>query len=90
MAYCNAAEESEYIREIYMPANMRAWIQKLPYKLREKWQTRANKLLEHKQYWGGFLDIVVFIKWQVRIAADPILEDLQDSNYEKKYNWGRE
>lgn len=56
---CNAMEELEYIKELDMPANMRAVIQKLPYKLREKWRTRANELLEHHQRRACFIDIVV-------------------------------
>lgn len=73
---CNAMEEFEYIKELDMPANMQAVIQKLPYKLREKWQTKASELLECYRLGACFMDIVVFIEQQVRIASDPIFGDI--------------
>lgn len=85
---CNAIEEFEYISELDMPANMQAVVQKLPYKLRERWRTRASELLECYRCRACFMDIVVFIERQVRIASDPIFGDLQDSNYGKQSKVG--
>lgn len=43
---CNAMEELQYLEELSMPANMRILSQKFPYKLREKWRTKANEICE--------------------------------------------
>lgn len=44
---CNAMEELQYLEELSMSANMRILIQKSPYKLREKWRTKASEICEN-------------------------------------------
>ncbi len=39
---CNAMEELHYLDELNMPANMKSIIQRLPYKLREKWRVTQS------------------------------------------------
>lgn len=81
---CTAMEELEYMKELDMPANMRAVVQKLPYKLRERWRTRASDLLESHKRRACFMDIVLFMEKQVKIVSDHIFGDLQDSDYGKQ------
>nr|XP_054593643.1 uncharacterized protein LOC129160669 [Nothobranchius furzeri] len=75
---CNAMEELLYLEELNMPNNLRMLIQKLPYKLREKWRVKANEILERTSQRARFLDVVTFIERQIRITADPIFGDIQD------------
>lgn len=72
----NAIEELQYLEELNMPANMKTVIQKLPYKLREKWRVKACEILDRDNQRACFTDIVKFIELQVRIAADPVFGDI--------------
>ncbi|XP_051793566.1 uncharacterized protein LOC127530551 [Acanthochromis polyacanthus] len=76
---CNAMEDVQYMRELDMPANMRAVILNLPYKLREKWRAAACEILEGSSRRAQFIDIVTFVKHQVKIVSDPIFGDIQNS-----------
>ena len=75
----NAMEELQYLDELNMPANMKMMIQKLPYKLREKWRVRACEILDRDHKRACFMDIVRFIEQQVRIVSDPVFGDIQDA-----------
>lgn len=61
---CNAMEELHYLDELNLPTNMRSIIQRLPYKLREKWREFACEISEIQNHRAGFKDIVNFIKHQ--------------------------
>ena len=76
---CNAMEDIQYMKELDMPANMRAVILKLPYKLREKWRVSACELLENLKRRAQFIDIVIFIEHEVKIVSDPIFGDIQST-----------
>lgn len=75
----NAMEELQYLEELNMPANMRILIQKLPYKLRDRWRAKACDILDRTKQRACFPDIVSFIEQQVRIASDPVFGDIQDT-----------
>lgn len=75
---CNAMEELQYLDEFNMPANMKLIIQKLPYKLREKWRILACEISEMQDCRAGFKD-VNFIEQQVKIISDPVFGDIQDA-----------
>lgn len=76
---CNAMQELRYLDELNMPANMKMIIQKLPYKLREKWRAKACDIFEINGRRAGFKDIVNFIEYQVKIVSDPTFGDIQDT-----------
>ncbi len=76
---CNAMEELQYLEELSMPANMRILIQKCPYKLREKWRTKASEICERTGRRARFPDIVNFIEHQIRIISDPVFGNIQDT-----------
>ena len=76
---CNAMDEIQYMSELNMPANMLTIIKKLPYKLRDKWRTVACDIHEERHHRATFPDIVDFVERQVKIAADPVFGNIQDS-----------
>lgn len=43
---CNAMEELRYLDELNMPANMKIIIQKIPYKLRERWRAKECSIFQ--------------------------------------------
>ena len=63
----------------YMPVNMLTVIKKLPYKLRDKWRTLACDIQERRHHRTTFPDIVGFIECQVKISADPVVGNIQDT-----------
>lgn len=79
----NAMEELKYLEELNMPANMKVLVQKLPYKLREKWRAKSCEILDRNNQRACFTDIVMFIEQQVRIASDPVFGDIQDTPLSK-------
>lgn len=57
---------------------MRLLVQKLSFKLREKWRTKANEIFERTGQRACFPDIVNFIEHQIRIISDPVFGGVQD------------
>lgn len=76
---CNAMQELRYLDELNMPTNMKLVIQKLLYKLRACWRTKACDIYETQGRQAGFKDIVKFIEYQVKILSDPMFGDIHDS-----------
>lgn len=76
----NAMDDPKYLEELNMPANMKILSQKLPYKIRDRWRTKACEILEKTGQRARFLDIVKFIEHQVRINSDPVFGDIQDTS----------
>lgn len=76
---CNAMEELRYLDELNMPANMKTIIQKLPYKLRERWRVVACDIYEINHHRAGFKNIVPFIEQQVKVLSDHVFGDIQDA-----------
>lgn len=79
----NAMEDLLYLEELNMPSNMKILIQKLPYKLREKWRVKACNILDTENRRACFTDIVKFIEQQVRIVSDLVFGDIQDNTLGK-------
>lgn len=75
----NAMKDLQYLEELNMPANIKILSQRLPYKLRDKWRTRACEILEKTGRRARFSDIVEFIERQVRITSDPVFGNIQDT-----------
>ncbi|KAK0131366.1 hypothetical protein N1851_033909 [Merluccius polli] len=76
----NAMDDLRYMEELNMPANIKILSQKLPYKLRDKWRTKACEILEKTGQRARFSDIVKYIEHQVRITSDPVFGDIQDTS----------
>ena len=69
---CNAMEHLTYMDEMNVVSNMKHILQKLPYKLRDKWRNRACQLQEERGHRATFPDLVNFIERQVKILSDPV------------------
>lgn len=80
---CNAMEDLEFMEELDTVANMRSMALKLPYKLRERWRTKAFELQEQRGSKVKMVDLVSFIEKQASIVSDPIFGDIQDSSPSK-------
>lgn len=75
---CNAMEDVQYLHDLDMPSKMLNVIRKLPYKLRDKWRSRACDLQESQKRRAKFSDIVDFIEKQIKILTDPVFGSIQD------------
>ena len=58
-----------------MPANIKILSQKLPYKFRDMWRSKACEILEKMGQIARFHDIVEFIEHRVRISSDLVFGD---------------
>ncbi|KAK0148069.1 hypothetical protein N1851_012226 [Merluccius polli] len=76
---CNVMDDIQYMSELNMPANMLTVIKKLPYKLRDRWRSAACGIQETSHRRATFPDIVSFIERQVKIVADPVFGNIQDT-----------
>lgn len=59
--YCNIMEELEYVQELDLPVYMRSILARLPYKLRERWRSKAHDTIENTGWRAGFSDLMEFI-----------------------------
>ncbi|KAL1277030.1 hypothetical protein QQF64_023703 [Cirrhinus molitorella] len=73
---CNAMEDLEFMEELDTVANLRSIALKLPYKLRERWRTKAFELQEQRGNKVKMVDLVSFIEKQANIVSDPIFGDI--------------
>ena len=71
-------EQLEYMEELDTISNMRNIIFKLPYKLREKWWSRACEIQIQRNTRVRMADLVSFIEKQATIVSDPIFGDMHD------------
>lgn len=76
-------EDLQFMEELDAVANMRSIALKLPYKLRERWRTKAFELQEQRSHKVKMVDLVSFIEKQANIVSDPIFGDIQDSSPSK-------
>ena len=74
----NATEHLTYMDEMNVVSNMKNILQKLPYKLRDKWRNRACQLQEERGHRATFPDLVDFMERQVKILSDPLFGNIQD------------
>ncbi|XP_020556881.2 uncharacterized protein LOC110014410 [Oryzias latipes] len=75
---CNVMTELQHMQELDMPANMKAIISKLPYKMREHWRVTAHEVMERTNNRAHFIDLVAFIERHVKILSDPLFGNIQD------------
>lgn len=76
---CTAMEHLTYMEEMNVASNMKTILLKLPYRLRDKWRSRACQLQEQRGHRARFSDLVDFIERQVKILSDPLFGNIQDA-----------
>ncbi|XP_063070196.1 uncharacterized protein LOC134461298 [Engraulis encrasicolus] len=73
---CNAMDEMCYMEELDTVSTMKGIVGKLPFKLKERWRSKAFDLQQERQSRVRILDLVSFMEDQARIAGDPMFGDL--------------
>lgn len=76
---CNIVRSLPDMTELNTPSNLKLILSKLPYKLRERWRTKACEIQENTQRRARFHHIVEFLEKQARILLDPVFGSIQDS-----------
>ena len=76
---CTAMEQLEYMEELDTISNMRNIIFKLPYKLREKWHSKACEVQVQRNTRVRMADLVTFIEKQATIVSDPAFGEIHNS-----------
>lgn len=77
---CNVMGDLQYMQELDLPTNMRMIISKLPYKLREKWRSKAYEIMESSQERAHFDHLVRFLEKHVKMLSDPIFGDIDGAS----------
>lgn len=77
---CNAMQDLEYryLEELEIPSNLRLIASKLPYKLRERWQTTAYEIQKKTGRRTRFMHLVDFVENHAKMLLDPLFGDIQD------------
>lgn len=74
----NAMNSVDYLEELDHPVNMKAIIAKLPYKLKEKWRSKAFDLQEQRGRRVRFADLVHFVDNQAQVLSHPVFGNLKE------------
>lgn len=74
----NAMNPVDYQELLDHPANMRAIVSKLPYKLKEKWRFKVCELQEQSGRRVRFSDSVCFADKRAQILSHPIFGSLKE------------
>lgn len=75
----NKMDIVDYMEEMDHPANMRAVLSKLPYKLKEKWRVKACDIQDRENRRVKFKHPVQFVDKQARILSQPVFGNLKES-----------
>lgn len=75
---CNVMTKLNYMNELNTASTLKSIVMKLPYKLRDKWRTKAQEKVESNSK-ITFTELVQFIEKQAKICSNPIFGDIQDS-----------
>ena len=73
-------EDLEYMSELNHFRNILTLVNKLLYKLCEKWKYIIDKIQEEKNHMFKFDDLVKFVTKQARVASNPIYGNTKDTN----------
>lgn len=76
-ACCNVMAKLDYMDELNTASTLRAIVLKLPYKLRDKWQTKVQEKLESNSK-ITFTEHVQLIEKKVEICFNPVFENIQE------------
>ena len=77
---CNCMTDMEYMEGLDNVANICAIVNRLPYKLREKWRSVAIDIQETKPQRPKFKDFVKFVRKEAKVALHPLFGDIKDSS----------
>ena len=72
----NAMSGGEYMEELDNATNMHAIASKLPYKLRERWRSKAYGIMERDQRRAKFGDLSDFVNKQAKEALHPLFGNI--------------
>ncbi|KAK0154050.1 hypothetical protein N1851_003872 [Merluccius polli] len=81
---CNAMQDLEYMDELDVTSNLKLIVSKLPYKLRERWRTRAYEAFQKTNTRARFKHLVDFIEAQSNILLHPMFGDIREPIPTKK------
>ena len=76
VVFGNAVNESEILRKMDQTESIMKLVNKLPYRLRERWRLQAYRIKERTHKLANFHDYVDFVREQVKIATDAIYGDI--------------
>ena len=74
--YYNVMESLSYESELDHIFTIKMLVQKLPYKLRERWRTITSSIHENRSV--VFTDLTTFVKRQAKISANPIYGEIKE------------
>lgn len=72
----NTLTDLDYSAELDHSANIKATVAKLPYRLRERWRSRVDQIMEVEGHVVKFNHLVNFIEKQARIASNSVYGDV--------------
>ena len=76
---CNIISSLPDMSELDTPSNLQLILSKLPYKLRERWRSKACEIQEQTKRRARFHNIVAFLEKQAKVLLDPVFGTIQDS-----------
>ena len=76
---CNIISSLPDMSELDTPSNLQLILSKLPYKLRERWRSKAYEIQEQTKRRARFHNIVDFLEKQAKVLLDPVFGTIQDS-----------
>lgn len=84
----NTLKSIGYGSKIENPDSLRGVVERLPYDLRKRWRSTADRITEEEDREIRFDDIVAFVEKQARTASHPVFGDIlsspKDQEREKK------
>ena len=91
VVFNNAVNESKILKNMDQTESIMKLSSKLPYRMRERWRTKAYKIKESSHRLANFHDYVEFIREQVKIATDSVYGDIsvESSQEHSKYRQNR-
>lgn len=74
----NAMQDLEYMDDLDVTSTLKLIVSKLPYKLRERWRSRAYEEFHKRNIRAKFRHIVEFLENQSNILLHPAFGDIKD------------
>ena len=80
----NAMQDLEYMDELDVTSTLKLIVSKLPYKLRERWRSRAYEEFQKRKIRAKFRHLVEFIENQSNILLHPAFGDNKDPTHAQR------
>ena len=74
----NSMQDLKYMDELDVTSTLKLIVSKLPYKLRERWRSRAYEEFQKRKIRDKFRHLVEFIENQANILLHPAFGDMKD------------